>query len=112
MQKLKTEFKLETVSRVFRGQNKTESTGLGVMYKKLMKPHILKRIPWVASFVWEETSMQHFIVDVPVFHFALHSSHIHCKKRLTIFPVPSRNATNQTLPGREYYNYNRPGRVW
>jgi hypothetical protein len=28
------------------------------------------------------------------------------------FPVPSRNVTNQTLPGREYLNYSPPGRVW
>jgi hypothetical protein len=60
----------------FRGQNKTEKIDLRVMYKKFMKSHILKRIPWVSSFVWEETSVQHLIVDVPVLHFSLHSSHI------------------------------------
>ena len=27
-----------------------------------------------------------------------------------IFPVPSRDVTNQTLPGREKFNYSRPGR--
>jgi hypothetical protein len=40
-----------------------------------MKPHILKRIPWVSSFVGEETSVQHLIVDVPVLHLALHTVH-------------------------------------
>ncbi len=28
------------------------------------------------------------------------------------FPVPSRDVTNQTLPGREKFNYSRPGRLW
>ncbi len=28
---------------------------------------------------------------------------INCKKRLTIFLYPSRDVTNQTLPGREYW---------
>jgi hypothetical protein len=26
-------------------------------------------------------------------------------KKVSDFPVPSRNATNQTLPGREEFNY-------
>jgi hypothetical protein len=60
----------------FRGQNKIKNMDFRVMYKKIMKAHTLKRIPWISSFVWEETSMQHLIVDVPVLHFALHSSHI------------------------------------
>jgi hypothetical protein len=48
---------------------------------------------------------------------ALHSMFaISVKKAYTIkkdycFPAPSR-ATNQTLPGREKFNYSRPGRVW
>ena len=35
-------------------------------------------------------------------------------KRVSDFPAPSRDVTNQTLPGREilYCNYSRPGRVW
>jgi hypothetical protein len=33
-------------------------------------------------------------------------------KKVTDFPVPSRDVTNQTLPGREKLNYSRPGRVW
>jgi hypothetical protein len=45
--------------------------------KKFMKPHILKRIPWVPSFVGEETPVQHLIVDVPVLHFALHTQFTH-----------------------------------
>jgi serine/threonine protein kinase len=28
-------------------------------------------------------------------------SGIHCKKKFAIFPVPSRDVTSQTLPGRE-----------
>ncbi len=28
------------------------------------------------------------------------------------FPIPSRDVTDQTLPGREYFNFSRPGRVW
>ncbi len=26
---------------------------------------------------------------------------VHCKKRVNDFPIPSRDVTNQTLPGRE-----------
>jgi hypothetical protein len=37
---------------------------------------------------------------------------IHCKKKVSGFPVPSRDVTDQTLPGRELLNYSRPGRVW
>jgi hypothetical protein len=33
-------------------------------------------------------------------------------KKVTYFPVPSRDVTNQTLPGREQFNYSRPWRVW
>jgi hypothetical protein len=33
-------------------------------------------------------------------------------KKVTVFPVPSRDVTNQNLPGRELLNYSRPGRVW
>jgi hypothetical protein len=28
------------------------------------------------------------------------------------FPVLSRDVTNETLSGRELFNYSRPGRVW
>ncbi len=35
-----------------------------------------------------------------------------CKKKVSDFPVPSRDVTNQTLPGRESFYYSRPGRVW
>jgi hypothetical protein len=38
--------------------------------------------------------------------------HVHCKKKVIIIPVLSRDATNQALPGRELLNYSRPGRVW
>ncbi len=34
------------------------------------------------------------------------------EKNVSGFPVPSRDVTYQTLPGREYFNYSRPGRVW
>jgi hypothetical protein len=33
-------------------------------------------------------------------------------KKVIVFPVPSRDVTNQTLPGREKFNYSRPGRFW
>ncbi len=33
-------------------------------------------------------------------------------KKVIVFPVPSRDVTNQNLPGRELLNYSRPGRVW
>ncbi len=33
-------------------------------------------------------------------------------KKVIVFPVPSRDATNQTLPGWEFLNYSRRGRVW
>ncbi len=36
---------------------------------------------------------------------------LHCKKSFN-FPVPSRDVTSQTIPGREKLNYSRPGRVW
>ncbi len=31
-------------------------------------------------------------------------------KKVNDFPVPSRDVTNQTLYGREWLNYSRPGR--
>jgi hypothetical protein len=38
------------------------------------------------------------------------NAEVHCKKRFVVgFPVPSRDVTDQTLPGREYFNYSRPG---
>ncbi len=33
---------------------------------------------------------------------------VQCKKRLAVFPVPSRDVTYQTLPGREKFNNSRP----
>ncbi len=33
-------------------------------------------------------------------------------KKFLIFPVPRRDVTNQTLPGRELLHYSWPGRVW
>jgi hypothetical protein len=32
-------------------------------------------------------------------------------KKVNDFPVPSRDVTDQTLPGQEKLNYSRPGRV-
>ncbi len=37
-------------------------------------------------------------------------SALHCKKKVNDLPVPSRDVTYQTLPGREYLNYFQPGR--
>ncbi len=34
------------------------------------------------------------------------------KKKVSHFPVPSRDVTHQTFPGRELINYSMPGRVW
>jgi hypothetical protein len=34
---------------------------------------------------------------------------MHCEKKVNDFLAPSRNVTNQTLPGREKFNYSRPG---
>ncbi len=33
-------------------------------------------------------------------------------KKVIDFPVPSRYVTDQTLSGREFFNYSRPERVW
>jgi hypothetical protein len=33
-------------------------------------------------------------------------------KKVSNFPVPGRDITNQTHPGREQLNYSPPGRVW
>jgi hypothetical protein len=33
-------------------------------------------------------------------------------KKVIDFPVPSRDVTNQTLPGQEKFNYSRLERVW
>ncbi len=33
-------------------------------------------------------------------------------KKVIFFPVPSRDVTNHTLPGRELLKYFWPGRVW
>ncbi len=32
--------------------------------------------------------------------------------KVVVFPVSSRDVTNQTLPGWELLNYSRPGRLW
>jgi hypothetical protein len=37
---------------------------------------------------------------------------VHCKKMVSDFPGPNLDVTNQTLPGREKFNYSRQGRVW
>jgi hypothetical protein len=37
---------------------------------------------------------------------------LHCKKKVTNFPVPSRDVTNQALPSLDLLNYSLPGRVW
>ncbi len=37
---------------------------------------------------------------------------LRCKKKVSDFPVLSRDDPNQTLPGREKCYYSRPGRVW
>ncbi len=37
---------------------------------------------------------------------------IYTVKKVSGFPVPSRDVTDQTLPGWELLNYSRPGRVW
>jgi hypothetical protein len=34
---------------------------------------------------------------------------LHCKKTVFVFSVPSRDVTNQTLPGWELLNYSQPG---
>jgi hypothetical protein len=36
----------------------------------------------------------------------------HTAKKVTAFPVVSRDVTYQPLPGRELLNYSRPGGVW
>jgi hypothetical protein len=33
-------------------------------------------------------------------------------KKICDFPVPSRDVTNENLPGRKLFNYSLPGRVW
>jgi hypothetical protein len=33
-------------------------------------------------------------------------------KKVIVFPVPSRDITDHTLPGREKFNYYPPGRIW
>jgi NhaP-type Na+/H+ or K+/H+ antiporter len=38
--------------------------------------------------------------------------HVYTVKKVNDFPVPSRDVTNQTLPGRKDFIYFRPGRVW
>jgi hypothetical protein len=36
----------------------------------------------------------------------------HTVKMVSDISVPSRDVTYQTRPGRELFNYSRPGRVW
>jgi hypothetical protein len=33
-------------------------------------------------------------------------------KKANYFPIPSRDVTNQNLPGQEQFNFSQPGRVW
>jgi hypothetical protein len=47
-----------------------------------------------------------------IWSFRTDKQKTHCKKKVNDFPVPSWDVTNQTLPGREYLNYSRSGRVW
>ncbi len=37
-----------------------------------------------------------------LFYIELYFFPVHCKKKVGDFPVPSRDVTNQTLPGREF----------
>jgi hypothetical protein len=38
---------------------------------------------------------------------------LHCKTKVShIPPIPIRDVSYLTLPGREYLNYSRPGKVW
>jgi hypothetical protein len=37
---------------------------------------------------------------------------MHSVKKVIVFPVPSRDVTNENLPGRKLLNYSRPGRIW
>ncbi len=41
----------------------------------------------------------------------LHTEVVYTVKKVIVFPVPSWDVTNQTLPGRKLFNYSRPGRV-
>jgi hypothetical protein len=43
---------------------------------------------------------------------SIYTVHKYTVKKVTDFPVPSRDVTNQTLSGREKLKYFRPVRVW
>ena len=50
-------------------------------------------------------------VKIYVQKYIKHQQTLHCKKKFRDFSVPSRDVTNQTLPGKELFNYSRPGKV-
>jgi hypothetical protein len=47
------------------------------------------------------TCMNVYMEDNPGSFISSSWLHIHCKKKASGFPVPSRDVTNQTLPNRE-----------
>jgi hypothetical protein len=54
--------------------------------------------------------VQHTLLD-PIRFITTCNSCINTVKKVSGFPVPSRDVTFQTLPGREQFNYSRPGPV-
>jgi hypothetical protein len=41
-----------------------------------------------------------------------HTHYTYTVKKVSDFPVPSRDVTYKALPGREKFNYSWPGKVW
>ncbi len=51
------------------------------------------------------------LVALFIFRSLLIAPGLYTVKKASRFPVLSRDATNQTIPGRKYLNYSRRGRV-
>ncbi len=52
------------------------------------------------------------LINVLLLFSHIHISVIYTVKKVSGFPVPRRDVTYQTLPGREKLNYSSPGGVW
>ncbi len=66
----------------------------------------------LTDYIWEVSPLA-YQVQENIFPPGRNCPHPHTLLiKVIVFPVSSRDVTNQTLPGRELLNYSRPGRVW
>jgi hypothetical protein len=69
--------------------------------KKVLKQNVAKKVLFSVSL--EIAANSSYATFTLIF--------IHCKKLICEIPVPRRDVTNQTLPGREFFSPKLPGKV-